>query len=215
MPGKPAAYIPWPDIRMRWEAGDSYGEIAKIFPVTREGVRKRCLREGWRRVGDPGDDRPTDANDVVGVSPTLNVAPWLPWTEGSKPLGTKDSPIKRAEILACLSEGMSYRATSGFVMISEDTFRDWREADSAFSAQCRFAQQAWHRKKLQVIERSDNPDLALRLLERNPATRQDYRSAEVSKGSGGVSITLNMPRPGQLEPPTIDLDPPETLESDQ
>lgn len=51
----------WPRIRADYEAGETFRSLAKRHPVSREGIRKRALRENWQQDLEPFIQRATNA----------------------------------------------------------------------------------------------------------------------------------------------------------
>ena len=197
--------VDWAAIRARWEAGESPRTIAKRYGnISAEGIRKRSKRESWQRPPTGANPTPTEVNIKVEATK------WLEVIGEYKPVGSKDTPERRSEILAAVAAGMPLKGAAALVGIGESTLRAWKDQDERLQRQIDLAQarngQAW----LNKLNKSEDPAIALKVLERHPATKDDFKPVGV-RGGGGETVTviLNMPSPGQ-DPTTWLNDEPRT-----
>ena len=94
----------WAEVRQRYEAGETAGQIAKTpgFP-TKQAINRRAKRDGWERK--------------------LELVPM--GSGGTVAIPTDLDPRKRAALEA-LSDGGNYRDAARAAHVSEETFRLWR-----------------------------------------------------------------------------------------
>jgi hypothetical protein len=185
-----AKNVDWPRVLRRVAAGESPSAIAKEMPVTRQAIENR-----WKRHCAQHLDATKDVADVAPVA-------WLPIVEASygTPIGDKDSPQRRAEILQAISEGVPKTTAARSAGISDDTLRRWTEREPVFAAQIGQAQTQWQARAVKNwaawVERDWRAGQAL--LQSHPDSRVAWGPA---KGDGGASIqiVLNIADPKPLD----------------
>ena len=179
---------------MRWQSGESGYAIAKSLggKPTSQGISKRARKEGWAETS-------SETVSETGVSQQT----WLGRCQDMTPVGFKDGPERRANILQCLSEGMSKRAAANYAGISYDALNDWENKDTTLASQIREAEQGWHRRQLKKLDDSSDPKTAMWQLEQHPATREDYVTNSRAPGGNQFQVIVNIDR-GSHSPESVD-----------
>ena len=189
--------VDWGRARELYQLGAmTLDEIGAEVGCTRWAVIKRREKEGWRRPSDP--------ESPGGVDTHAN----LPALPEFKPLGTKDSPERRAAVLEAVGKGMPLGAAAAYAGVTDDTLKRWRDLDSEFSDEIVRAAQVWHRKRLANIEKScDRGDWKADawLLERHPATREHYKTAQ-SAGGPSINVLISVQRGDPVAIPAVVID---------
>ena len=195
--------VDWAAIRARWEAGESPRTIAKRYGnISAEGIRKRSKRESWQRPPTGANPTPTEVNIKVEATK------WLEVIGEYKPVGSKDTPERRAEILSSIANGMPLKGAASLVGIGEKTLRVWREKDERFARQIEQAQAGNARQWLEKLNKTDDPAIALKVLERHAITKDEMKPVGVrGRDNGPLTVILNMPIPGQDPTPWLNGEP--------
>ena len=111
---------------------------------------------------------------------------------------SKDTPERRASILASLKNGATYRIAAAKAGCSVKSLETWRKDDEEFNAQCEAAQAHFIQKQVERVDKAGNDDwkAASFLLQHHPISRPDFGQSQ-AKGQGGINIVLNIPRDTQ------------------
>ena len=113
--------INWPQIRMRWESGETSYSISKDTDVSHQGIDKKAKRENWVRKSK---DSPVN---------------WLEKADETYIVASKSSPLRTREtiatILDLISRGSPEKYAAGTVGMSPTTLARWKKEDPTFAAQ--------------------------------------------------------------------------------
>ena len=185
-----AKAVNWPRVLRRVAAGESPSAIAKELPVTRQAIENR-----WKRHCAQHPDATSDVADVAPVA-------WLPVVEASfsAPVGDKDSPRRRAEILEGISAGIPKTTAARAAGISDDTLRRWAERDPVFAAQIEQAQTQWQARTVKDWAAWTEKDwrAGQALLQAHPDSRAEWGQG-TGKGGVGVQVVLNIGDPKPVD----------------
>ena len=179
--------------RLEFEAGRSYGEIARRQDVSPQAVAKLVAKAGWERGGDGA---------LLGETATAKriFAPLTPADFRIASEGVRTLPRMRT-ILDAIAEGATRSVAAGLAGIGEETLREWQKQDAEFAALIREAESRKTWRRISALERaSERGDVAATkvLLERDPASRAEFGPpglASPGDGAAGVVINLHLSAP--------------------
>ena len=181
-----AKNVDWQRVLRRVAAGESPSALAKELPVTRQAIENR-----WKRHCT---QHPDATNEVAGVAPVQ----WLPIVKSSysAPVGDKDTPQRRAEILQAISDGIPKTTAARAAGISDDTLRRWIERDEVFAGQIEQAQTQWQARTVRNWAAWTEKDwrAGQALLQSHPDSRGEWSQKQDGAG-GGITVILNIPPP--------------------
>ena len=145
----------WAQIKKRWQAGESAGEIAKSPGMpSRQAINRRVSTEGWER--------------------NLPVVAGNAW----KPLVTlgKDTPENRQIVLNMLHNGAPNTVIAKAIGVHRNTLLAWRKKDQMFDLQCQAMQARDIDECLATIKERSKVDwkAAAYRVERSPLTRDEF-----------------------------------------
>lgn len=176
--------VNWIAIKASWESGITSYQLAKEYPVTRQGIDKKAKTEGWTRDGD---------NQQPGG--------WLAVAEQTSIVSDdhyKATPKRLAAIFEAISGGAAEGIAAQANGIDPKTLQRWKRADPSLAEAIEVARAQDALRDIGNIrkagDRGDWKASAYR-LERNDLTKAAY----AGQASGGITIVLNIPRE-PLEP---------------
>jgi len=121
----------------------------------------------------------------------------------------KDTPFVRERILELARDtNLSIRAIAQRCMLDDETVQSWLAVDEEFRkefecAQAEILEDAG--RAIKNLVRSGSGQDAWKVLENSPVTRKNFGGGKSKAES--LSININIPRPGTIESPTIDITP--------
>lgn len=157
----------WPLIRTLYEQGASPERISEQmggYPTAR-GVKVVATRERW---------------------------------EGSKfavHRNSKATPEARTKVLEALRQGATYSMAAACAGVTRQALSLWRRDIEDFQVQCDAAVAEFAGRQIRRIDAAADADwkASSYLLSHHPETRPDW-APQVSKGSGGLNVVINIPR---------------------
>jgi hypothetical protein len=192
----------WPVIEAEWKGGEiSNAEIGRRHGITAESVRRTALKRGWTRDPDCPADRQKPKRGSSGlpapaVEPDKLYSRYLALAAPAHlPVNAFDTPERRARVLACIRQGMSPEAACYYARLHEDDLRAIAAGDDVFQGHMIDAEREWHESQLGKLNGSGDPRWGAWLLERNQATKGDYKPP-AGQGGGNITIHFNMPQVG-------------------
>lgn len=187
-PNKPG--VNWTEIEACVRAGEAMGSVARRMGVSRQAISKRAKKEGWSPT--------TDAEVIAGTDTARRLA--APVTGADRRLAAEGrrSPATMQRVLDMLATGASVAMAARRVGMSPDALHDWFRADAAFK---RAAEAAGAEFGASLVERIAEAGRRgdwradAHLLDRHPATRDEFgpRHAEGAQGGGRILIQINAP----------------------
>lgn len=208
MPAQSKPGVDWHDIKARLEAGESAYAIAKSSEgtdrrVSKQAILKRAKKEGWL----PGPGKWLAATKATDTAKRIA----NPQTRADQILAARGNrtPENAAEILSYLESGAPRYIAARSVGMSEDTLRDWIQADPEFSALIDRAESEYLKANFtatrKAAERGD-PRAAQWNIGKHRLTREEYGDSK--SGGSGITVNINIPRgdPGEIEGVVIDND---------
>lgn len=206
MPAQSKPGVDWHDIKGRLEAGESAYSIAKSTEgterrVSKQAILKRAKKEGWL----PGPRKWLPATKATETARRIAD----PQTRADQILAARGlrTPENAAEILSYLETGAPRYIAARSVGMSEDTLAAWLKTDAEFSALVDKAESEYLRANFKATrsaaERGD-PRAAQWNIQKHRLTRDEY--SDTNKGSGGITVNINIPRanPDEIEGEVID-----------
>jgi hypothetical protein len=187
VPGRFKPGLDWTAIRECWEAGQSARSLANRFPVTRQGIEYRAKQEEWTR---------TPQAEAITATGTLQRTE-QPKTARDRALSVLDArrtPAAMQRILDALREGSTRRMAARLARIPESSVRDWLEVDEEFAALAKAAEAEFAAaavKRVSDAGRRGEWRADMALLERHPATRQEFAPRTEAEPEGaGVQVQI-------------------------
>lgn len=177
--------IDWPEIEVRYRAGESAYALGKCYDVSKQAIHKRARKEGW--------SQPAKVTKAATNG-------WLTMDNWSTDLASRDaySPESAATILENIKQGATFKLAAAAIGIHADTLTDWRKASPNFWRAIEKAQATFALRHVgNIAKAGDKGDWRAsdRLLQSHPMTKEDFQD----KQSGGVSITFNINRAAPQE----------------
>ncbi len=173
----------WAEVRERYEAGETAGQIAKTpgFP-TKQAINRRAKREGWERK--------------------LELVPM--GSGGTVAIPTDLDPRRRAALEA-LSDGGNYRDAARAAHVSDETFRLWRK-DPKYLALVLAVESELKLEMLRHVRKgaARDPKHAEWMLMHHPSIRGEFGDRQHTTQIGTIRIGNIVPR--SLPGVTIDQD---------
>jgi hypothetical protein len=174
--------------RLEFEAGRSYGEIARRQGVSAQAVAKLVGKSGWERGGDGA---------LLGETATAKriFAPLSPADFRIASEGIRTLP-RMSAILDAIAEGATRSVAAGLAGIGEETLREWAKQDAQFAALIREAESRKTWRRISALERaSERGDTSATriLLERDPASRGEFGPPGLAlPGDGTAGVVINL-----------------------
>lgn len=185
--------VDWGAIEAGYRAGKSCRQLAKDYPgISHVAIAKRARKSGWS----------VDAAVETAMALTQ-------LTTGSLPETYKGTDERRAAILQKLAAGSTLDMAAKAAGITPDTLRSWRRSDTEFGTACDRAQVAWAERQVGHIDKAaDRGDWRASswLMERHPATRDEFGQQATKSGGPTVRIELAINRFGDAVP-VVDVTP--------
>ena len=176
----------WAAIKLMYQQGLSCYAISDRLggKPTRQGIRKRALRERW------------DDNPVTGIVTERHR------TTDIVSLGA-DIPENREHILESLSQGATYQLAAGAVGIATKTLERWRKRDLEFGLKCRAVRQQALARHVANIDRAGDRDwkASKYMLSVAPETREQFTESRNSDGE--IIVVINIDRDAGSDKGTI------------
>ena len=126
----------------------------------------------------------------------------------------KRTPENMQAAIRAFREGSPASVVAPLMGMHRNTLDNWLDDDVEFAALVAQARADYLHDKAQSVNTASKTDgkLALALLERHPDTREQYGNTDGRRSAvpGGISITINVPIPQQVEAgqqPIIDITP--------
>lgn len=189
--------VDWVAIERGFRAGVSCRQLAKDHgSISHVAIAKRARTRGWLD-GQTMETAEAINRLVVETAETL-------------PVARKGGEAQRKAILSELADGSTLTMAAHCAGISPRTLQDWRAHDEAFRAACDSAQVVWAKKQMKGIEASgESGDWRARswLMERHPATREEFGQQATRSNGPTIKIELAIPYPAGKEPTVIDVTP--------
>jgi len=155
----------WLSIRAMWEAGDSASSIAeKDGMPSKQAICNHANEEGWTKI-----DKPPPKLDVIpfdGLSQTQRV------------------------VVTEMAEGLPQKYAAAIAGVSERTVTLWKAENPAFSNAVQAAIGVMVKSQLGKIAKSDDWRSGLAMIERHPATRDDFAPANAHRGMTGTTFNV-------------------------
>lgn len=167
----------WEKVRALVESGVAMSEIDRMPDMpSKQAISDRAKREGWD----------LDATDVDGKPPRSAFQPLLRHLLG------RDSPEARQKVCDVLAAGGSLGLAASLIGMSTETIRRWRKDDPDFEMECRVATGTGLIEPTRTLAAATVTDwqAARYVLERNPMTRSDYASPNVSLIGGQTTFNV-------------------------
>jgi hypothetical protein len=206
--------VDWASARAEYEAGATYSAIGRRHKVTRQAVTKRALREQWQRSPDAAALAKTDTARRLEQPATPQERRLAAGVGGSK-----RSMSAAQRLVDMLGLGATPAIAAKRLGMSEAAVRVWLEQDPQLAALCEQAQGDFVASLVERIGEAAARDwrAAAHLVERHPASREEYQPAQQAAPAGGAPIlqivlppdlaavlTASAPTPAR---PTIDHEP--------
>ena len=178
--------IDWPNVYLDYAAGvKSIRAIAREQGLSHPSILQRASKEGWTRSV-------TMAEQETTTQPII-----------TEPVGKTGSPETVNRILEDIRLGLSPSKAAFVNGVPQRTFSHWLERldiQEAFQQAIAARAKDRHQVVAQAILERKNPDLAFKLLQADKTTAGDFQQGSSQEDKGTVSIILNMPMPGTVEP---------------
>lgn len=172
--------IPWPEIKERYETGESPSKLEKVYDVTRQAIGQRARKEGWD-------------NTNVPTNPPASKALLRYWGRRTK---------ANADVICqALKNGVPPRQAVKGVGMRVETYDAWRDEDSSFRQKTDEAVSEWINSKYNQVNEAGERDwkAASEMLARHPETKGDWGALTGGGGGQGINVTINVPGPKQEE----------------
>jgi len=155
----------WIAIRAMFEAGDSISSIARHpgYP-SKQAISRRSIDEGWTVI------------DAVPVEMEL-----IPFDGLSE---TQRIVIKE------VATGLPQRHAAAIAGVTEQTVSSWKADNPKFLHAMHAAIAVMTRKQLGKITESADWRSGLAMLERHPATRDEFAPANAQRGMTGTTVNV-------------------------
>lgn len=155
----------WLAIRAMWEAGDSASSIAeKEGMPSKQAICNHANDEGWTKI-----DKPPPKLDVIpfdGLSQTQRV------------------------VVTEMASGLPQKYAAAIAGVSERTVSLWKAENEAFANAVQAAIGVMAKAQLGKIAQSEDWRSGLAMLERHPATRDDFAPANAQRGMTGTTFNV-------------------------
>lgn len=189
--------VDWPEIRRRYQAGETLTAIAEDYGISRTAIRKRGRKEGWYAPGVPVPAR-NHLGGTNGTSTAQRLA--NPETHADRQIAIfgKRTDENAAVILHSLEQGMPLYLAAQTAGISKATLDRWRDEDEAFEAQIVAAQARWaERQVTQIDEAGKRGDwkASAHLLSKHPVSREWFGEGKGNSGPA-IMVQVNVDRSG-------------------
>jgi len=166
----------WAAIKLMYQQGHTCYSISKRFggKPTRQGIRKRAVREGWDR---PVTGLVTESHRTTDI---VNLG--------------ADTPENRERIIDMLAQGATYSLAAGAVGVSTKTLERWRKRDLQYGLMCRAVRQQALAKHVANIDKAGARDwkASKYLLAVAPETRGEF--AETRHPDNEIVVQINIDR---------------------
>ncbi len=222
-PGTPAD-VNWPELRARYERGESMRAIAKAAGVTHQAVSYRAKTEQWRVADDVQEDRRADvragwlervkSTDLGAAADPRTLADLDP-TVPAALYGRVFHPNAAAQILASVADGDGEKVAIALAGVEGATWSAWLKVDRGFEALV-MAARASAAKKLRgkIMQATDYDWKAAQYLLEKTEETSGFVKEPAQQAVGGIVVNLNITRDesvalrlGVREPETIDVTP--------
>ena len=154
----------WIAIRAMFEAGDSISSIARHpgYP-SKQAISRRSIDEGWTVI----DTVPLEMEVIPfdGLSDTQRI------------------------VIKEMALGLPQRRAAAIAGVNEATVSVWK-ADPRFLNACHAAIAVMARKQIRKITESADWRSGLAMLERHPATRDEFAPANAQRGMTGTTFNV-------------------------
>jgi hypothetical protein len=155
----------WLAIRAMYEAGDSMSSISRKEGMpSKQAISKRAMDEGWTQI-----DKPPPKLDVIpfdGLSDTQRV------------------------VVTEMASGLPQKYAAAIAGVSERTVTLWKAENEAFRNAVQAAIGVMVKAQLGKITQSDDWRSGLAMIERHPATRDDFAPANAQRGMTGTTFNV-------------------------
>lgn len=155
----------WLAIRARFEAGDTISSISRSPGMpSKQAISRRSIDEAWTQI-----DKPPPELTVVnfdGLSETQCV------------------------VIKEVANGLPQRHAAAIAGVNETTVTRWKSESECFAKALQAAIAVMARSQLAKIVKSDDWRSGLAMLERHPATREEFAPANAQRGLPGMSFNV-------------------------
>lgn len=155
----------WLAIRARFEAGDTISSISRSPGMpSKQAISRRAIDEEWTQI-----DKPPPELTVVnfdGLSETQCI------------------------VIKEVANGLPQKHAAAIAGVSERTVTGWKAEIPAFANALQAAVAVMARSQLNKIVKSDDWRSGLAMLERHPATREEFAPANAQRGLPGMSFNV-------------------------
>ncbi len=156
----------WLAIRAMYEAGDSMSSISRKDGMpSKQAISKRAMDEGWTQV-----DKPLELQMQV-----------IPFD------GLSD---KQRVVVTEMAQGLPQKHAAAIAGVNETTVSAWKAESPSFRNACQAAIAVMARAQLGKITKSEDWRSGLAMLERHPATRDDFAPANAQRGMTGTTFNV-------------------------
>ena len=180
----------WKAIRARYEAGENCSVLSRMYggSPTKEGIRKRALREGWLSIS-------TDTKQAVRNLPSVQ--------EPSFQRAASDELGKRTEknarlLLSAVERGAPPKLAADLIGLTRDQIKAWMNDDNQFAMEIRSRAAQVVLELARRIGDAEDWKAWKFLLERSPISREEYGTQRAEKAQ--PTIILNIHRDKVVEP---------------
>ena len=191
MPAPPKPGVDWNQIRREYEAGRSAYELGKRHPVTKQAILLRKDKEGWR------DPEPHELVDRSDLETQIRALPSIVTNEDYTSIRT---PEKAIAILEDYEKYGGLARAANCVGHHLKSLQEWMEQDPQFSALLLQAKVRFEQERLNSIqgaEKRGDWKASQYLLEKSPATKEQYQGNQ--EKSGGITVIFQgVPKPGEV-----------------
>lgn len=205
MPANNAIGVDWLEVRDLVEQGISDREISRRLAeqdikLSHVAIGKRRNKEGW------------GSTDIESA-----VTKWKPdvtdleCVKNPTPRGKRSGRLAKNIIKQIAEKGISPSNAAARCNLSAGGLSMWRKEDPAFNDMIDQAQRTFlATREENVNQAGDRGDLRanLAVLERHPlAAEQWAMKGAMGQGGPAINVTINIPDPKPIEPPTITIEP--------
>jgi len=205
MPGNNASNVNWLEVKERVEDGQSDRSISRVLAeqgikVSHVAIGKRRNKEGWGSIETevtPDKWKP----DVSALECVKNATP----------RGKRSGRLAKRIIKQIAQKGISPSNAAARCNLSAGGLSMWRKEDPAFNDLIERAQRTFlATREENVNQAGDRGDLRanLAVLERHPLAADNWaQKGSIGQGGPAINVTINIPDPKPIEPPTITIEP--------
>jgi len=155
----------WLAVRAMWEAGESASSIAeKDGMPSKQAICNHANEEGWTKIDK--------------LPPSLDVIPFD---------GLSD---KQRIVVTEMATGLPQRHAAAIAGVNEATVSVWKAENPKFLNACHAAVAVMARAQLGKITKSEDWRSGLAMLERHPATRDEFAPANSQRGIGQTTFNV-------------------------